>query len=258
MGPSRPAGDLNYIDAHIENIIIMVNGFPLEGGPSMCGINFIKTSHSYINEVQVITDTFDIAAMPQPVNKVFGIGLGFLYDDFPRIGRAMVYGGFYYGFVLGEGVHAQNITAMRCYIGLMCLSQAHAIQIDFASFHWNTYTISSQDDVIYDLTVYKSMVKINSASIEKDEAPEWSHLDKMVLDSGNNLYGMMFCNCNTTLPVTKTGGRNFFLIDQAKQGVVFDWTTTTRPTVPIKGCTGWNETSGKYEMYNGSDWVDLN
>ena len=67
----------------------------------------------------------------------------------------------------------------------------------------------------------------------------------------------MNCNCNATLPLTKTGGRNLFINDQSKVGKLHTWTTATRPSVINTGFMGWNSTKSKFEAWDGTGWVDL-
>lgn len=257
VGPTNAwTGDLNYTCCYIEDLTILVHHDSVNG-ITVGGINFIRVSHTQINNVMVTCDHYANSTLVQPTAKVFGIGVGFYLDDFPIIGRAFVYRGFYYGFVLGEGVHCQNITSMRNLNGIMFLNSSHGCLIDFATIHWCTNTIAAQDETIYGVSVGSASININSCSIETDEDPAWTHLSVMVLDSSNYLCGEMNCNCNATLPLTKTGGRNLFINDQSKVGKLHTWTTATRPSVINTGFMGWNSTTSKFEAWDGTGWVDL-
>ena len=178
-------------------------------------------------------------------------------DDFPLIGRAHVRGGYYYGFVLGEGVHCHNITSMRNYIGILSLSNAHFNYIDFASLHWNTYHVANQDETVYDRVAGYSYLQIDKGSCENDEAPDWSHMTAMVLDTANKLVGSWRSDYNGNLPMTKSGGLNFLMYDARQRKNIPMWTTATRPGAYITGIVGFNETTSKLEVYNGTTWVDL-
>lgn len=257
IGSAGPViyGPLNYNDCHIKNLsIITTLG---DNGPTMCGINFIRTSHSYIDEVYVSTDYTNILNIPQPTSKVFGIGIGLYLDDFPIIGRARTNGGYYYGFVLGEGVHCRNITSTRNYIGILSLSNAHYNYVDFASLHWNTYHVANQDETIYGRDAGYSFLQIDKGSCENDENPAWSHMTAMVLDTENKLVGSWRSDTNGNLPMTKSGGNNFLMFDARKRNDVPTWTTATRPGVYLENIIGFNSTTGKLEGYTASGWVDL-
>lgn len=257
IGSAGPTlyGPLNYNDCYLINIAIITTlGV---NGPTVCGVNFIRTSHSYINDVHVTTDYTNVANIPQPTSKVFGIGIGMYLDDFPLIGRAHVRGGYYYGFVLGEGVHCHNITSMRNYIGILSLSNAHFNYIDFASLHWNTYHVANQDETVYDRVAGYSYLQIDKGSCENDEAPDWSHMTAMVLDTANKLVGSWRSDYNGNLPMTKSGGLNFLMYDARQRKNIPMWTTATRPGAYITGIVGFNETTSKLEVYNGTTWVDL-
>jgi len=247
---------INYTDCHIKNITVIVDHDSVNG-ITMCGINFIRTSHSFLDEIQVTGSQHLIASIIQPTAKVFGIGIGFYLDDFPRIGRASVSRGFYYGFALGEGVHCQNITSMRNYVGILSLNNVHYNYIDFATLHWNTYHVANQDETIYGVDAGSSYLQIDKGSCENDEPPDWSHTTAMVLDTENKLIGSWRSDYNGHLPMTKSGGNNFIMFDARKPNYVPTWTTETRPTSYREYIIGYNSTSGKLEGYTASGWVDL-
>ncbi len=257
VGPTNAwTGDLNYTCCYIEDLTILVHHDSVNG-ITVGGINFIRVSHTQINNVMVTCDHYTNSTLVQPTAKVFGIGAGFYLDDFPIIGRACVYRGFYYGFVLGEGVHCHNITSMRNYIGILGLANAHYNYIDFASLHWNTYHVAAQDETIYDKTAYRSYLQIDKGSCENDEAPAWSHMTAMVLDSNNRLIGRWRSDYNGDLPMTKSGGNNFLMFDARKRNDIPTWTTATRPTLYRNNVMGFNSTTSEYEIFNGSDWMNL-
>lgn len=255
-GPSGLYGQLNYTCCYIEDLTIM-NHHDNINGVTVGGINFIRTSHGYINNVIVTSDNYNKATLIQPTKKIIGIGIGNTLDDFPRIGRSFVYRGFYYGFALGEGVHCQNISSMRNYIGILSLRNYHYNYIDFASLHWNTYHVAIQDETMYDIEAGVSYLQIDKGSCENDEDPEWTHSTSMVLDTENKLIGRWRSDYNGNLPMTKSGGNNFIMFDARRRNDIPTWTTDTRPTAYATGLVGFNSTTSKLEVHNGTTWVDL-
>lgn len=259
-------GYVNYTDVIMENIIVQVNPFLDGDGISMCGINFLYASHGILNNVCVmpyIVGTYSdhLDSLVQPTSHVFGIGLGMGADDQGQIqGQASVYLGFYYGFVLGEGINANSVHSYFNYIGLTQLKSVWGSRISQYLSHWSTYDIASQQETIY-LGAGKAPLQIDHAIIEnwkEGRGPIWLDKEAYILDNNDYLYGYMdYCLGQGVSPFTKTQGGTNFLIRDIYNGTNYYWTTDTRPSNPGCGCTGFNRTTSKLEVYNGTTWVDL-
>ena len=252
---------MTYHQVYLENITIMVDGFKDTTGPSMCGVNFLFCSHCYLDNVTVHPDC-TIAELILPDNKVFGIGVGFVLNDFPIMGSVTVFG-FYYGIILGEGVHARDIFAYRCNIGVMILNNNYGVLIDYCTTHWNAYDLAPQQDTMYGRIVGIAAIKINFWAMEDDvdTGPEWTWRIADILDTDNLLIG--FADYNTGIAngglghyITKEAGGNNLLIRNIYKDSSYHWTTAERPTTPGSGCTGFNTTTKKLETWDETQWND--
>lgn len=254
----------NYTKCHIENMRIVVpagNTGDTPQGPTMCGINFLHGSRSYINNVNVSVDC-DIDDMVEPVNKVFGIAQGFMNDDFPEFGTMQCSGGFYWGFVLGEGVHGITLESYRCKFALMLLGSNYGIHINYAILHWHQYMLCAQDDTYFDFAPSRVNIKIDFCSTEmKSEVPAWCDLVDFIYDPSNLLYGSIDHDAQQAaglnLRITKSNGGLNLLLKNIGGINVYTWRAVDRPANPIYGTMGWNTTSDKLEVYDGTQWVDL-
>ena len=121
-------------------------------------------------------------------------------------------------------------------------------------------TIASQQETIY-LGAGKAPLKIDHAIIENwkiGRGPIWLDKEAYILDNNDYLYGYMdYCLGQGVSPFTKTQGGTNFLIRDIYNGTNYYWTTDTRPSEPGVGCMGFNRTTSKLEVYNGTTWVDL-
>jgi hypothetical protein len=243
----------------IKNINIVVAPFLDDGGISMCGINLYYSAHNVIDNVFVgnnLLRPYSTAA--QPTNHTFGICTGMGNGNFPIIRNAKVWGGFYYGFIIGDGVHAYDIVSFWNYIGLMSAfgTQCGSI-IDYACLHWNTFDIAAQQEALFGVAATRTKLYINHLNREVNEGygPAWTYNPSVLLDTNNYLEG--YCHYHPVpqgTPLIKdNGGKNFLFMDKTR-GTRYWWTTDTRPTIPAMG---YNETTGKYEALTGSGWVDL-
>jgi len=258
-------GPVNYAEAFIENIKVIVDAFETTTGPSMCGINFIYADTSYLNNVIASIDCDkDVSIVPE--NHVFGIAVGFINDNFPRIGKITATG-FYYGVVLGEGVIAESIHSYYNHIGLMQLRCAYGSIIKQAVIVWNAYCLAAQQETIYGQTVHDGDIKIEYLLIEEGysgdgHSPAWCYHVSTILDSINLLHGFvdyqLSAEAGLGIDITKDAGGNNLLIRNMRHAQTYKWTTATRPNISSSaGIVGFNTTIGKMECWDGSSWVAL-
>lgn len=253
----------NVNDLHIRNITVMVNAFEDGDGPSMCGINLLHQQYFYVDHVDVVVDVAP-AQTVQPVNHVFGFAGGFIGDDHGKIGKLSVRS-FYYGAIVGEGVSADWLFLYDNYIGLMPLKSYYGNNINTAFLHWNCYHIAAQQETFYDWVIGETSLKIAFAGIEDSEDPRlpvWTRYVDEILDTNNFLYGFVDYHTGTANGgsghyVEKANGGRNLLIRNIIKSSNYHWTTATRPTSPGYGCTGFNTTTNKLEVHNGTTWVDL-
>lgn len=264
-------GYFNYTDITLENIAIQVNPFIGTTGPSVSGVNFLYASHAICKNVSVgpiITDYTVIGAesermtWTQSANHSFGIGIGLISDDFGELQGTNSVWGMYYGFLLGEGINANILMAYNNYIGLVKLKSVYGANIQFYVSNWNTYDIAAQPETIY-LTAGKSTLHISTATIElwgAGKGPAWNEKEDYILDTNDYLFGEMNYTISQAVSnyLAKSNGGTNFLCRNAYEGSTYHWTTTTRPSSPGYGLTGYNETTNKIESYIvGTGWVDL-
>lgn len=243
----------------IRNIAVAVNSFYETTGITMNGINLYYSAENVLDNVIVMSDLFSpYPAAVQPTSHVFGICLGPGNGNFPIIKNVKVMGGFYYGIIIGDGVHAYDIVSFWNYIGIMSAFGAQCGSIvDYACLHWNTYDIAAQQEELFGYPVADSKLYINHLNREVNDGygPAWTYNPSVLLDTDNHLEG--YCHYHPVpqgTPLVKdNGGKNFLFMDKTR-GTRYWWTTDTRPTIPAMG---YNETTGKYEALAASGWVDL-
>ena len=262
---SMASTGLNYNDCFIENIKIVVDAFEGTTGPSMCGINFIYASSSYLNNVTVCIDCIaDNSIVPS--THVFGIGVGILNNDFPRLGKVHV-AGFYYGYILGEGVTGEAIHAYFNYIGIMIMKAPYQINIVNAVLHWNTYDIAGQQETIYGVTEGDTFLQIQSLSSEDGYAgdgrtPAWCYAVDEILDASNRIHGnvsyTIVKEAGIGLDIDKQNGGYNLLVKNLRHDQTWKWTTAGRPNISSSAAIiGFNTTIGKMECWDGGTWVAL-
>lgn len=243
----------------IKNICVVVNSFYESTGITMCGINLYYSAENEIDNVIVICDLdYPHTALIQPTAHVFGICTGRGNGNFPIIKNAKVIGGFYYGFIIGDGIHAYDIASLWNYIGVMSAfgTQCGSV-IDYAVLHWNTYDIAAQQETLFGSIAGETKLYINHLNREVNDGygPAWTYNPSVLLDTNNYLEG--YCHYHVVpqgTPLVKdNGGKNFLFMDKTR-GFRYWWTTDTRPTKPVMG---FNETTGKYEALDASGWHDL-
>jgi len=258
--------DINYTDVIMENISIQVNGFFDTTGISMCGINFLWASHPILKyvtvgfwqESELYTD--DIARIVKPTNHVFGIGMGITGNDFGEIRGYTAVRGFYYGYVLGEGINCDKVHAYHNYVGLMTMSAVYGCTISHLVSNWNTIDIAGQLETVYD-TAGKNTLIIQYCSIERwteGRGPAWLEKEYYINDPDNYLFGKMDFRVDGGLNAMtlKNGGTNFLARNAFTNGY-YHWTTAGRPTSPDWGLMGLNINTAKMEMWTGYAWVTL-
>ncbi len=265
-GPSFGWALYNYTDCQIYNMAVVVNAFEDGDGPSMCGVNFLGGYSSGIDHLACAIDISNMANSVQPVSHVFGFAIGCVNGEFMHMGTIFT-SGFYYGTMLGEGVTVDLLCSFHNYIGLHCLHTWYGSTVNYAMLHWNTYPIASQQESFGGkLIVGIADFKLNYVAIERNlvSNPSWEHFVDAILDVDNNLYGTMDYYMSAIGGgdaigddiVKGSGGTNLLIRNRYKSGN-YHWTTTTRPTDPGIGCTGFNTTSSKLETWDGSQWNDL-
>lgn len=265
MGIAGAYGPMNYNTPEVENFKIVVDAFEATTGPSMCGINFIYASHSYINNVTACIDCVAADSII-PENHVFGIASGFLNNDFPRVGK-IIAKGFYYGVVLGEGVKAESVQSYYNYIGLMVLRNPYAVNIQQCVMNWNAYSIAAQQETIYGQTAHDGDLRINYLTCEDGysgdgRTPSWCWRVDNILDTSNLLHGFVdyqwSAEAGLGIDITKSNGGNNLLIRNMRHTQTYKWNTATRPNISgSAGIMGYNSTIGKMECWDGSTWVAL-
>jgi hypothetical protein len=268
-------GNINYNPVAIENLTFHVEPFVATKGVSMCGINLLEASTVYLDKIFITPyfadgySTVNIGTLIMPENHVFGIGLPRQATDFPIIGSISVFGGFYYGVLVGEGCKISSLFSAKNYIGVSMLKNLYGSIIKGLDTHWNTYALSSQQETIADLAPSYSTLKVEFWNIEKClegyyfDTPVWTQFEDYILDTNNHLLGEVSYSIDKNSGgdqgayMTKShGGYNLLTKNIVKTGT-FHWTTTARPSVPQKGMVGYNTTTDKLECYNGSTWNDL-
>lgn len=255
----------NYTKVHLESMRIMIpagNTGDTPEGPTMCGVNFLHAARAYLNNVIVITDAAETDIV-EPVNKVFGIGLGFINNDFPSFGYMLVRGGFYYGYILGEGVNGQQLENYRCLYGVMVLYNKYGIHINYAGIHWCKYMICAQDDTYFGFAPLDATIKISYLATEMiNNSPDWCVTDTLLYDPDNLLHGLIDVDApNGTIwgsyfSFNKSNGGTNLLLRTPRTHLPV-WGATTKPTDPVEGTIGWNQFSNQIELWDGTAWVKL-
>jgi hypothetical protein len=265
-GVTDSYGPLNYTYVEVEKIRVIVDAFEGTTGPSMCGINFLYVSKSYLNDVCAGIDCSTINTII-PENHVFGIGLGCPQNDFPKIGK--IYSvGYYYGVIISEGVYADFIGLSTCYIGLMIIKNNVPSHINNLVAGACAYSIASQQETIDGITAGAAKVTIDNAYIEKGyegdgRTPAWCYDTDTILDVSGYLTGLLNYHMNNETGageyITKANGGLNLLVRNIFKNSDYHWTTATRPTLSATtyGTTGYNTTTGKLETFDGSNWHDL-
>jgi hypothetical protein len=265
IGTVGTYGSMNYTDCEIENVKIIVDAFEATTGPSMCGINFLYASTSYLNNV-IATIDCNILNSIIPENHVFGIATGVVNNDFPRIGK-IIASGFYYGVIIGEGVYADTIHAYFNYIGLMANKSAYPSQISYAVLHWNAYDIASQQETFYGIARHDCRLSINSLASEDgysgdNRTPSWCYAVDTINDDVNLIKGYVDYQLSGEggigLDVVKAHGGHNLIMRNMYKSQTYKWTSTTRPNISAtSGIVGYNSTINKMECWDGSSWVAL-
>lgn len=267
IGKLNPYSYNNYVDAQIENIKILVAPFEGTTGASMCGVNFLHADHGKLFNVSVSLNIADIRNSIVPVSHVFGIGLGIINNTFPLANNISA-NGFYYGIVIGESVSVGLLNVSCCHIGLMQLTNNVLSNINYLAIGSCAYTIASQQESFYGNAAGRGTLKINNAYIEKGyegdgRTPAWCEDVDTILDADQRLFGCMDYQLSNVDGVgeyiAKSNGGLNFLVRNIYKGSGYHWTTATRPvlTATTYGTVGYNTTTNKLEVFNGSTWVDL-
>jgi len=254
---------MNYTDVIMENISIRVNPFLGTTGISMCGVNFLWASHAIVRNVSVGYYVIDddpeatLAALVKPANHAFGIGMGITGNDFGEMHGSCSARGFYYGFVLGEGINADCTMAYNCYIGMMLLSAVYGCAIRHHVSNWCTMDIAGQLETVYD-TAGENTLIIQYCSIERwvaGRGPAWLEKEYYIKDPDNYLFGKMDFRVDGGLNFMslRDGGTNF-LTRNVFTGNGYHWTTANRPSSPDQGLSGFNLNTYKMEYWNGTSW----
>jgi hypothetical protein len=176
IGTGRAGATYPYNHITIKNINISVNPFVGTTGPSMCGVNLYYSDHNVIDNLfcGVHLNT-SIATATQPTNHVFGLVTGRGNGNFPIIKNYKAIG-FYYGLIIGDGVHASDVFLAWNYIGLMSHfgTQCGSI-IDYAVINWNAYDIASAQETMFGVTVDETNLYINHLLTENNRI--WPCMD---------------------------------------------------------------------------------
>lgn len=252
---------LNYTFVTIENIYVEIEAFIETTGISMSGLNLNYSSNCFLDHV-CIRSNASRSEIIEPDNVVFGISLGRLQDDFPRVGHITVAYGFTYGVILGEGVHASTINVYGCKYGIMSLSNNYGSLIDYAVVHWCTYLITAHIGTIFgkEATVdtrLKVSYLLSERGFDGDgNTPEWLWNVDAIYDPDDILEGCMDYHKVGGTAITKTnGGVNFHTRNLGNGGGAYHWTTDARPT--IVPAIGYNTTTSKMEALDSTGWHDL-
>jgi hypothetical protein len=265
IGTMTVSGAYNAHQISIENIIVLVKANEGSGGPTMCGINLLYSSLNHIKNVYCSVD-IDYIQSTLPTNHVFGLALNPTNSEMGSSVENYVGCGFYYGFCCGEGVLINSIVCFGNYIGYMSLANYYASVILNAILHANCYAIAAQQETMHKV-VGDSCLIINYMSLEPRPTPngaywpDWVEFADVILDTDNILRGEINCNIRTIGGVdhswlTKGNGGYNFLIRNQYYNSDYYWTTTTRPTIPGYGTRGFNITTSKTEIWDGSQWQD--
>lgn len=256
IGTGKAGETYPYNHIVIKNINISVNPFVGTTGPSMCGLNLYYSDYNVIDNVFCgIHLNGSISTATEPSNHVFGLCLGRGNGNFPIIKNFKAIG-FYYGLIIGDGVHASDVFLGWNYIGLM---SAFGVQcgsvIDYAVINWNAYDIASQQETLFGVDAAESHLYINHLLTENNPGygPAWTTAEDTILDVANNLKGYINYQYVPSASIVKGHGGNNMLLKK-KPNEYYNWTTATRPSLI---CQGYNETTGKLEFYDGSNWHDL-
>lgn len=245
-------GYFSYTEVDMYNIHIVVSANEDANGPTMCGVNFLNSGRAFLDHVFVSTDVA-MEDTVEPVNNRFGIGLGEQNDDFPSFGRIVVMGGFYKGYVLGEGVHGMTLESYGNLFGLWCLGASFGVCINYAIMHWNKYTLAPKARTTL-------IIEYLSTQVDSMRAV-WSYNQDMFADNSNYFYGyvnyILSSDAGLGVYQTKTHGGLNILIKNIYKDSYYHWETTTRPADPGLGCLGFNTTTSKMECWDGGAWRDL-
>ena len=253
-------GVLSYLQVELINIVVAVEAFKDTTGISMNGINMACCDHGYVNNVSVrCADSMQNTK--EPVNPVFALAIGYLNNDFLRIGFYECSYGFTYGLIIGEGVVADQIMSLGNKKGVLVLNNYHPPLINWICVNWCAYMIAAQTETMFGLapTVALGRIKINMLTFESSLAPDWLAEVDSIYDPNNILVGNMDYNLVAGgcpyLMTNSHGGVNLLKRAIWYRGSAYHWSTANRPQV--RGNIGYNTTTDKMEWFDGSVWHDV-
>jgi hypothetical protein len=255
-GIGATANSMNYTDVKISNLVILVNHHNTNGA-TLSGINFLNIAMSYsknifigVNKkygstVKPAVHHFGFATAPVGCNIFIGVDYISCYN-------------FYYGFIFGECVLANNIRANGCYIGFMGLYNYYPSHLISPAIHWCAYALAGQLETI-------KYAKAAGAFIIENLSIEWNNLTSgkwydpvgIIYDPDNFLIGEMsysWSNKGSQDYIVKDNEGVNLLVKNAQLASNFHWQTATRPTNKPLGITGFNTTTNKLETWDGSTW----
>jgi hypothetical protein len=127
--------------------------------------------------------------------------------------------------------------------------------------NWNAYDIAAQQETLYGTAAGETTLFINHLLSENNDGygAAWHNTADEILDTSDYLYG--YCNYfgvpigTDTFEVKANGGKNLLTLNKRSKAIP-TWTTANRPT-GYNACMGYNITTGKAEVFDGSNWHDL-
>lgn len=264
-GVSSWLGYYSYSDTHIENIMIEVASFNTTTGVTMSAINMIYSAYTTIKNVICFPDCA-LKNTILPTAHTYGLLMAARDANMPTKIDRFTAMGFWCGSATGEGCNIIDIVSWGCVIGFMSLTTTYATTINVAHMHSCKYAIAAQQDEIIGIPVGATRLFIDYFTLEPavvgDYWASWMAFVDVILDVNNYIYGTFKGDIKSVAGVhgqnisRSNGGKNFIYTNSHIIGSP-SWTTSDRPTVPSAGTTGYNLTTNKTEVWNGSTWNDL-
>jgi hypothetical protein len=256
-------GDLNYNDIYIENIYVMVDANITGSGPTISAFNMIYSHKTDMENCGAVIDVA-ITTSVLPQNHTYGLLVAPLNGEITSYVNGFLAMGFWCGCAAGEGAVFPRFSAWGNYIGFMALANVYEIHINNAVLHANCYAIAAQQDTV----VYTSgATRLNIDYLTLEPRPtvggiywaDWMEFQDVILDVNNFVYGtfqgdIKSVTGNHGVYLQRNNGGNNFLYKNLHLLSDYIWVTADRPANPGKGTRGFNLTTNKTEVWDGSVW----
>lgn len=260
-------GNLNYTDTIIDTLDIRVSA-GVGNGPTMSAINMLYSSITHIHNVFCGVDSL-MASTVFPTAETFGVIMSPNHCNIVNTVDKLRCHGFNVGLAIGEAVAVNVYVAWGCHIGLMGLTNSIASTCKNIALHACNYAIGARTTWIDNYHTGYSHLDIDYFSLEPRDPvnnsqywADWMAFEDVIYDPNNYLTGHashLVIGTDTVQGkyVTRSHGGVNMILRNAYNNSGDYWSTADRPTNRGLGLTGYNTTTNKLEVWNGTSWNDL-